>query len=77
MSGSATTTAEHELVANPHPGEILPEDVLKPLGLGQNALARAVRGAGQAGGERGYRSQAGALFRPVGGRSSGCRTTST
>lgn len=27
---------------NPHPGEILPEEFLKPMGLSQNALARAV-----------------------------------
>jgi addiction module HigA family antidote len=28
---------------NPHPGEILLEEFLKPMGLSQNALARAVR----------------------------------
>jgi len=27
---------------NPHPGEILLEEFLKPMGLSQNALARAV-----------------------------------
>ena len=27
---------------NPHPGEILLEDFLKPMGLSQNALARAI-----------------------------------
>jgi addiction module HigA family antidote len=32
-----------ELQANPHPGEILLEEFLKPMGLSQNALARAVR----------------------------------
>lgn len=42
MSGSSTTTAEDELLPNPHPGEILLEDFLKPMGLSQNALARAV-----------------------------------
>jgi len=31
------------LVPNPHPGEILLEDFLKPLGLSQNALARALK----------------------------------
>jgi addiction module HigA family antidote len=42
MSGSSTTAAEDELLPNPHPGEILLEDFLKPMGLSQNALARAV-----------------------------------
>jgi addiction module HigA family antidote len=31
-----------DLLPNPHPGEILAEDFLKPMGLSQNALARAV-----------------------------------
>jgi addiction module HigA family antidote len=31
-----------DLIPNPHPGEILLEDFLKPLGLSQNALARAI-----------------------------------
>lgn len=31
-----------DLLPNPHPGEILLEDFLKPMGLSQNALARAV-----------------------------------
>ncbi len=39
MSRSSTTT---ELLANVHPGEILAEEFLKPLGLSQNALARAI-----------------------------------
>jgi addiction module HigA family antidote len=43
MSGSSITAAEDELLPNPHPGEILLEDFLKPMGLSQNALARAVR----------------------------------
>jgi addiction module HigA family antidote len=30
------------LLRNPHPGEILLEEFLKPMGLSQNALARAV-----------------------------------
>jgi addiction module HigA family antidote len=30
------------LLPNPHPGEILLEEFLKPMGLSQNALARAV-----------------------------------
>jgi addiction module HigA family antidote len=31
-----------ERLPNPHPGEILFEEFLKPMGLSQNALARAV-----------------------------------
>ncbi|MDX2221231.1 MAG: HigA family addiction module antitoxin [Rhodospirillaceae bacterium] len=31
------------LLPNPHPGEILSEEFLKPLNLSQNALARAIR----------------------------------
>jgi addiction module HigA family antidote len=31
-----------DLLPNPHPGEILAEDFLKPMSLSQNALARAV-----------------------------------
>src|SRR5919109_4356348 len=38
MSKSPTTTRLH----NPHPGEILLEEFLKPMGLSQNALARAI-----------------------------------
>jgi len=40
MSKSSTTM--DEALPNPHPGEILLEDFLKPMGLSQNALARAV-----------------------------------
>lgn len=40
MSRSSTTT---DLIAIPPPGETLLEDVLVPLGLSQNALARALR----------------------------------
>ena len=43
MSASSMTMAEGDLLPNPHPGEILLEDFLKPIGLSQNALARAVR----------------------------------
>jgi addiction module HigA family antidote len=47
MSRSSTTIARKkrhpEWVHNPHPGEILLEDFLKPLGLSQNALARALK----------------------------------
>ena len=36
------TIREDDLLPNPHPGEILLEDFLKPMGLSQSALARAV-----------------------------------
>jgi addiction module HigA family antidote len=42
MSKSSTITAKNGLLRNPHPGEILLEDFLKPMQLSQNALARAV-----------------------------------
>jgi len=38
-SRSSTTT---DLLANPHPGEILMEEFLKPMGLSQTALANAI-----------------------------------
>jgi antitoxin HigA-1 len=38
-SKSSTTT---ELLHNPHPGEILMEEFLKPMALSQTALARAI-----------------------------------
>ncbi len=34
---------DDDRLANVHPGEILLEDFMKPLGLSQNALARAIR----------------------------------
>lgn len=40
MSGSSTNMTD--LLPNPHPGDILLEDFLKPMGLSQNAVARAV-----------------------------------
>jgi addiction module HigA family antidote len=42
---SITTLKKHRpaLVPNPHPGEILLEDLMKPIGLSQNALARALK----------------------------------
>jgi addiction module HigA family antidote len=43
MSRSSTTTTEEELLPNPHPGEILAEEFMRPLALSQNALARALR----------------------------------
>jgi len=45
MLKSSTTTkrkALPELLPNPHPGEILLEEFLKPLGMSQNALARSL-----------------------------------
>lgn len=42
MSRSSTTTAKRAWRHNPHPGEILLEEFLKPLDLSQNALARAL-----------------------------------
>jgi addiction module HigA family antidote len=39
MSRSSTTT---ELLPNPHPGEILMQEFLKPMKLSQTALARAL-----------------------------------
>jgi addiction module HigA family antidote len=41
MSKSSTIIAEGDL-PNPHPGEILSEEFLKPMGLSQNAIARAI-----------------------------------
>ena len=42
MSGSSTITIDEELLPNPHPGEILAEEFMRPLGLSQNALARSI-----------------------------------
>ncbi len=41
MSGSSTIIAER-LLPNPHPGEILLEEFLRPLDISQNGLARAI-----------------------------------
>jgi addiction module HigA family antidote len=46
MSRSSTTTGNKprpRAAPNPHPGEILLEEFMKPLGLSQNALARAIK----------------------------------
>jgi addiction module HigA family antidote len=46
MSKSSTTIGRKRKPAgtyNPHPGEILLEEFMKPLGLSQNALARAIK----------------------------------
>lgn len=42
MSRSSTTMTDKELLPNPHPGEILAEEFMGPLGLSQNALARLI-----------------------------------
>jgi antitoxin HigA-1 len=42
VSKSSTTTSRSGLLLNPHPGEVLLEEFLKPMGLSQNALAREV-----------------------------------
>jgi addiction module HigA family antidote len=42
MSRSSTTTTDPELLPHPHPGEILAEEFMRPLGLSQNALARSL-----------------------------------
>ena len=36
------TMSKSLIITNPHPGDILAEDLLAPLGLSQNALARAI-----------------------------------
>lgn len=42
MSKSSTTTTRGSMLHNPHPGQILAEDFMKPMGLTQNGLARAL-----------------------------------
>ena len=42
MLKSSITTTEPDLLPNPHPGEILMAEFLEPMGLSQNALARAI-----------------------------------
>jgi antitoxin HigA-1 len=43
MSRSSTTMTDDELLPNPHPGDILAEEFMRPFGLSQNALARSLR----------------------------------
>jgi addiction module HigA family antidote len=43
MSRSSTTMTDEELLPNPHPGAILAEEFMRPLGLSQSALARSLR----------------------------------
>jgi addiction module HigA family antidote len=40
---SITTTDEDEVLHNPHAGEILLEEFMRPMGISQNGLARAIR----------------------------------
>ncbi|MEX2010085.1 MAG: HigA family addiction module antitoxin [Dongiaceae bacterium] len=42
MSRLSTTTTDAGSLPNPHPGEILAEEFMRPLGLSQNGLARAI-----------------------------------
>ena len=43
MSKSATTTTETPaLLHNPTPGDVLLQDFLQPIGMSQNALAKAI-----------------------------------
>ncbi|RWX76037.1 addiction module antidote protein, HigA family [Neorhizobium lilium] len=42
MLKSSITMTDTEWLPNPHPGEILLEEFLKPMEVSQNALARAV-----------------------------------
>ncbi len=43
MSKSPTTTRDEDApLPNPHPGEILLEEFLKPMGVSQNGVARAI-----------------------------------
>ena len=42
MSKSSTITSDEDLLPNPHPGEILAAEFMRPIGLSQNALARSV-----------------------------------
>jgi len=41
-SSASIITTEGDLLPNPHPGEILALEFMQPLGLSQNALARAL-----------------------------------
>ena len=43
MSKSSNIMTDPDPLPNPTPGEVLLEDFLKPMGLSQNELARALR----------------------------------
>ncbi len=36
------TPTDHDRLPNPHPGEVLLEDFLQPMGINQSELARAI-----------------------------------
>ena len=42
MAKSSTAKTDRNRLPNPHPGEILLEEFLRPMALSQNGLARAV-----------------------------------
>ncbi|MGN6489954.1 MAG: HigA family addiction module antitoxin [Devosia sp.] len=42
MTSKSSTITDDGMLPNPHPGEILLEEFLKPLELSQNGLARAL-----------------------------------
>src|SRR5438552_16867368 len=42
MRTKSKSSTTNNLLHNPHPGEILMEDFLKPMGLSQTALANAI-----------------------------------
>lgn len=42
MPTTSTSSTITELLRNPHPGEILMEEFLRPMGLSQTAVARAI-----------------------------------
>ena len=42
MARRSKSSSARRRLPNPHPGEILLEEFLKPMGLSQNALARAI-----------------------------------
>jgi addiction module HigA family antidote len=42
MPTKSRSSTAIDLLPNPHPGEILQEEFLKPMGLSQTALARAI-----------------------------------
>lgn len=42
MSRSSITMTDDSRLPNPHPGQVLLEEFLKPTSLSQNALARAI-----------------------------------
>jgi addiction module HigA family antidote len=42
LAKSSTTIDSEKLLPNPHPGEILLEEFLSPMGVSQNRIARAL-----------------------------------